>query len=182
MTVQTPVLTPPVSMDDHAQGPETAPVTLVEYGDFECPDCGQAYPIVKAVQQQFGDQLRFVYRHFPLTQIHPHAERAAEASEAAAAQDTFWPMHDILFENQHALGDDHLVDYAGAIGLDIDRFALDLTERTYADRVREQFLSGVRSGVNGTPTFFINGVRHDASWDFEPLVLAIKRAALAAVR
>jgi protein-disulfide isomerase len=130
MIVETPVLTPPVSMDDHAQGPATAPVTLVEHGDFECPDCGQAYPIVKAVQQNFDDQLRFVYRQFPLTQIHPHAEHAAEASEAAAAQEAFWPMHDMLFEHQHALGDDHLVAYAGALGLDVDRFVLDLTELT----------------------------------------------------
>lgn len=157
-------LTPPVGPEDHAAGPSGAPVTLVEYGDFECPHCGRAYPILKRVQQQLGDRLRFVYRHFPLTEAHPHAERAAEAAEAAGAQGKFWEMHSMLFENQHALDDPDLVRYAGVLGLDLDRFTRDLAEHTFVPRVRENFLSGVRSGVNGTPTFFINGLRYDGAW------------------
>ncbi|HZT44009.1 MAG TPA: thioredoxin domain-containing protein [Chthonomonadaceae bacterium] len=169
-------LTPPVTERDHTQGPPNAPVTLVEYGDYECPHCGHAYPIVKAIQEQIGDNLRFVYRNFPLSQAHPHAEHAAEAAEAAGAQGRFWDMHDILFERQEALDDPDLVDYAGAIGLDTGRFIKDMEEGVFADRVQEDFLSGVRSGVNGTPSFFINGARHDGSYDYETLLAAIEKA------
>jgi protein-disulfide isomerase len=150
-------------------------VTLVEYGDYECPHCGRAHPIVKAVQERFGDQLCFVFRHFPLTQIHPHAQRAAEAAEAAGAQGAFWEMHDLLYENQDALGDVHLIGYAATLDLDVERFAEELADGTYSRRVREDFLSGVRSGVNGTPTFFVNGRRHDAPWDLATLSAAIAR-------
>jgi protein-disulfide isomerase len=167
-------LTLPVSDRDHIQGPANAPLTLVEYGDYECPHCGRAYPIIKVVQQAFGKDLRFVFRNFPLTNIHPHAEHAAEAAEAAGAQKHFWEMHDTLFENQFALDDHHLAEYASAIGLDRARFDRDMIAHTYAPRVREDFMSGVRSGVNGTPTFFINGVRHDDSWDAETLILALR--------
>ncbi len=169
-------LTLPVGERDHIQGPATAPVTLVEYGDYECPHCGRAYPIVKHVQQRLDNRLRFVFRNFPLAESHPHAEHAAEAAEAAAAQGHFWEMHDALFENQRALGDEHLVRYAAAHGLDRERFTGDMSEHTYAPRVREDFMSGVRSGVNGTPTFFINGVRYDDSWDAETLLAALQAA------
>jgi protein-disulfide isomerase len=166
----------PVGPRDHQQGPETAPVTLVEYGDYECPYCGEAYPIVKEIQRRLGDQLRFVFRNFPLTQSHPHAEHAAEAAEAAGAQEKFWQMHDYLFEHQQALDDGHLVHYAVALQLDQERFVREMTAHVYANRVREDFLSGVRSGVNGTPTFFINGVRHDDSYELETLLAAIEAA------
>ncbi len=170
---------PPVSARDHIQGPETTPVTLVEYGDFECPHCGAAYVIVKKIQEVMGDQLRFVFRHFPLTQIHPHAESAAEAAEAAGAQRKFWPMHDLLFENQPTLDPWHLVGFAEALGLDTERFAREVEEGRHRERVREDFMSGVRSGVNGTPAFFINGVRHDGPWDLMPLLEALESASIA---
>ena len=150
-------LAPPVGPDDHAVGPDNAPITLVEYGDYQCPYCGEAYPIVRQVQHELGSRLRFVFRNFPLRNAHPFAEGAAEAAEAAGAQGRFWEMHDTLYENQRALGADDLVGYAEAIGLDVERFADDLEAGTYGPRVREDFRSGVRSGVNGTPTFFVNG-------------------------
>jgi protein-disulfide isomerase len=177
MTDETTTLSLPVTAEDHAQGPATAPVTLVEYGDFECPYCGRAHPIVKAIQERFGDQLRFVFRNFPLSQSHPHAVHAAEAAEAADAQNAFWPMHDHLFEHQHALGDDDLIRYAADLGLDVDHFTSDFTGGVYEEKVRAHFMSGVRSGVNGTPTFFINGARHDDSYEFDILAGAIERAA-----
>ena len=173
-------LTPPVSADDHAAGPEDAPVTLVEYGDYECPHCGRAYPIVRQIQKVMGPNLRFVYRHFPLAQIHPHAKHAAEAAEAAGTQGTFWGMHDLLFENQAALGDADLLGYAGSLRLDVARFAAELENGLHADRVRRDFRSGVKSGVNGTPTFFIKGVRYDAPWDLPTLSAAVEAAALPA--
>lgn len=165
-------LTLPVGPRDHARGPATAPVTLVEYGDYECPHCGRAYPIVKAVQERMGPRLRFVFRNFPLREAHPNAQRAAEAAEAAGAQGKFWEMHDRLFERQFALDEDYLIEYAGDLGLDVERFRRELAARTYEPRVREDFRSGVLSGVNGTPTFFVNGVRHDGAWDVDALVAA----------
>jgi protein-disulfide isomerase len=173
---ETATLTPPVGADDHVQGPATAPVTLVEFGDYECPYCGMAHPIVKEVQRRLGDDLRFVFRHFPMSQIQPHAERAAEAAEAAGTQGSFWEMHDVLFEHQDALGDVHLFGYAAMLGLDADRFAADLTNRTFAGRVREHVRSGIWSGVNGTPTFFVNGRRHDGPWDLATLLAAVEGA------
>ena len=170
-------LTLPVSERDHTKGPSTAPVTLVEYGDYECPHCGQAYYVVKGIEKRLGNQLRFAFRNFPLTNVHPHAEHAAEAAEAAGGQGKFWEMHDCLFENQHALDDLHLVQYADRVGLDVPRFSRELAEHRYAACIREDFMSGVRSGVNGTPTFFINGVRHDGSYDLESLLAAIEDAA-----
>jgi protein-disulfide isomerase len=170
-------LMPPVDERDHVQGPADAPVTLVEYGDFECHYCGAAYLIVKKVQEVMADQLRFVFRHFPLTQIHPHAEGAAEASEAAGAQAQFWEMHDLLYENQRALDAVHLLGYAEDLGLDTQRFVHELEGHVHHARVREDFMSGVRSGVNGTPAFFINGIRHDGSWDLAPLLGALEQAA-----
>jgi protein-disulfide isomerase len=154
-------------------------VTLVEYGDYECPHCGRAYPIVKAIQKLMAGRLRFVFRNFPLREVHPHAEHAAEAAEAAGGQGKFWDMHDRLFERQFALDDENLIEYAAELGLDVERFAEELAEGVYAPRVREDFRSGVLSGVNGTPTFFINGVRDDDSWEVEPLLAALKEAVVA---
>jgi protein-disulfide isomerase len=158
------------------QGPPDAPVTLVEYGDYECPFCGAAYAIVKDIQERLGDQLCFVFRNFPLTEAHPHAEDAAEAAEAAGGQGKFWPMHDMLYENQDALEPEDLVRYARSLRLDLPRFVKELSEHVWAERVREDFRSGVRSGVNGTPTFFINGVRHDGGYDMASLLAAIEEA------
>jgi len=172
-----PVLVLPVGSRDHAQGPATAPVTLVEYGDYECPHCGRAYPIVKELQERMGDRLRFVFRNFPLTEAHPHAAKAAESAEAAGEQGKFWEMHDTLFEHQNALDLPHLIAYAERIGADSSKLASSLRAHTYEPRVREDFMSGVRSGVNGTPTFFINGNRFDGSWDFVGLTAALEGAA-----
>jgi protein-disulfide isomerase len=157
-------LTPPVGGADHAAGPDDAPATLVEYGDYECPYCGMAHPIVKRAQQALGNQLRFVFRNFPLAEAHPHARLAAQAAEAAGAQGKFWEMHDTLFEHQDALEPDDVLGYAQAIGLDVERFTRELESGVYARKVRDDFRSGVRSGVNGTPTFFVNGVRYEGSW------------------
>jgi len=162
---------------DHVQGPADAAVTLVEYGDYECPYCGAAYPIVKELQARMRDRLRFVFRNFPITTSHPHAEQAAEAAEAAAAQSRFWEMHDLLYENQRRLRDQDLHAYAEQLGLDVERFDQDLAEHVHAPRVREDFMSGVRSGVNGTPSFYVNGARHDDSYDLDTLLAALERAA-----
>jgi len=167
-------LTPPVNDADHAQGPQDAPVTLVEYGDYECPHCGRAHPIVKEVQRRLGARLRFVFRNFPLAQAHPHATSAAEAAETAATQGRFWEMHDLLFEHQTALDEPHLLQYAATVGVDREQFQADLAAHTYAERVRRDFVSGVRSGVNGTPTFFINGIRYDDDWDLASLEAALR--------
>ena len=170
-------LTMPVTEErDHIQGPTDAAVTLVEYGDYECPYCGAAYPIIKAVQSRMGERLRFVFRNFPIATSHPHAEQAAEAAEAAATQGSFWQMHDLLYENQGRLRDPDLRDYAERLALDVERFDKELAEHVHASRVREDFMSGVRSGVNGTPTFYINGARHDDSYDVETMVAALERA------
>lgn len=171
-------LTPEVSVSDHRAGPARAAVTLVEFADFECPYSGVAYLVVKSIQKRLGDRLQLVFRHFPLTDLHPHAEHAAEVVEAAAEQGEFWEMHDMLFEHQTALGDRALISYAEALGLDANRVAQELKLRAYAPELREDFRSGVRSGVNSTPTFFINGERYDGIWSDEDVFLdAIGRAA-----
>ncbi|HEV7990465.1 MAG TPA: DsbA family protein [Gemmatimonadaceae bacterium] len=154
----------PVNDRDHIAGAADAPVVLVEYGDFECPHCGRAYPIVEAARRSLGRELAFVYRHFPLAEIHPHAALAAEASEAAGAQGKFWEMHHTLFEHQQALELQDLLAYAGTLGLDVARFATELAEGAHTEKVRGDVRGGVRSGVNGTPTFFINGARFDGNW------------------
>ncbi len=171
-----PQLNPLVSERDHVQGPAGAKLTLVEYGDYECPHCGRAYPIVKAVQKRLGTQLRFVFRNFPLSNAHPNAEAAAEAAEAAAAQEKFWEMHDLLFEHQDALERQDLLRYAADLGLDVKRFASELAGGVHRSRVQEDFRSGVRSGGNGTPTFFINGARFDGAWDEAGLLAALETA------
>jgi len=166
----------PVRPEDHIQGPENAAATFVEYGDYECPHCGTAYPIVKRVQRHFGKQLRFVFRNFPLSEIHPHAESAAETAEFAGAHGKFWEMHDGLFENQVRLGLPLYVELAEELGLSPEELEQALEDSKYRDRVRADFSSGVRSVVNGTPTFFVNGKRHDGPFDYESLVLAIEQA------
>jgi NhaA family Na+:H+ antiporter len=165
----------PVSDRDHVLGPDDAPVTLLEYGDYECPYCRQVVPVIQELRERFGDRLRYVFRHLPLAKAHPDAQLAAEAAEAAAAQGKFWEMHELLYEHQGRLDREHLDDYASEIGLDVERFERELDAHTYADRVREDFLGGVRSGANGTPTFYLNGVRYDGPWDFESLAEEIEK-------
>ena len=170
----------PVSDRDHRQGPDNAPLTLVEYGDYECPFCGEAFPIIKHVQEELGDALQFVFRNFPLTSAHPHAQQAAEAAESAGAQGKFWEMHDAIYENQYDLTTDGLIRIAAGVGVDEAALLRDLSSGKFEDRVYEDFMSGVRSGVNGTPAFFINGVRYDGSWDHDSLVAVLRAVAGAA--
>jgi protein-disulfide isomerase len=171
----------PVGPDDHVLGPADAPVTLVEYGDYQCPYCGQAHPILEALQERLGDRMRLVFRNFPLAELHPNATHAAEAAESVAEQagnDAFWAMHDALYEHQHALDDAHLVRYAVAAGADSDRVSSDLQSLAHEERIRADFMSGVRSGVNGTPTFYINGERFEGDWtDVEAFAAALEEAA-----
>jgi protein-disulfide isomerase len=164
----------PIAGRDHIQGSIKAPVALVEYGDYQCPYCGQAYPIVKAVQERLGERLCFVFRNFPLANMHPHAEHAAEAAEAADAQGRFWEMHDLLYENQEALDDVNLQEYASALGLDAKRLIDEVRAGAHATRIREDFKGGARNGVNGTPTFFINGERYDGELSAEGLLEMLK--------
>jgi protein-disulfide isomerase len=162
-----------VGPEDHIQGPQDAEVTLVEYGDYECPHCGSAHSIVKRIQKHYGKRLRFVFRNFPLTQAHPQAEAAAETAEFAAAHGKFWGMHDLLFENQKRLSGVLFLELARKLQLSTSALSRSLEEGEFEDHVRADFSGGARSGVNGTPTFFINGYRHDGSFDFEELVQAI---------
>jgi Na+:H+ antiporter, NhaA family len=168
-------LSPPVDPErDHVRGGSEAPVTLVEYGDFQCPYCGEAYPVVHELFERFGDQLRFVFRHMPLADLHPRAPFAAEAAEAAAAQQRFWEMHDRLFEHQLELGDEELREHAEAVGVpDGERLDAELRDRVHEARVEEDYESGARSGVPSTPRFFINGVIHLGSASYAELAEAI---------
>ena len=163
----------PITQHDHVQGAADAPLTLLEYGDFECPHCGRAHPVVKALQERFGEQLRFVYRHFPLGQIHPDAESAAETSEFAGAHKKFWEMHDLLFENQDQLGLPLYQELAETLGLPVEQLIEALETGKFTAKVRNDFSGGVRSGVNGTPTFFINGVRYDGPVDVASMAQAL---------
>src|SRR3989442_2297075 len=166
----------PVGKRDHIQGSSSAVVTLVEYGDYQCPFCGDAYPIIKKLQKNFGDQLRFAFRNFPLTRIHAFAQRAAEAAEAAGGQGKFWEMHDYLFEHQEALDAADLVNAASILDLDTARFNREVADHVYADRVKADIQSGIDSGVGGTPTIFVNGVRNDDDDEFETLKAKIDEA------
>ncbi|HEX3643072.1 MAG TPA: thioredoxin domain-containing protein [Ktedonobacteraceae bacterium] len=166
----------PVSQQDHSQGPVTAPVTLVQYGDYECPYTRQSTRVVQALQPLLGERLRFVFRNFPLVQIHPHALHAAEAAEAAAAQGKFWEMHDYIFHHQHTLEDADLARFAEAVGLNHSQFLQDMNEHRHLSRIEANVESGERSGVEGTPTFFINGVRYDGSWEQETLLATLIQA------
>jgi protein-disulfide isomerase len=166
----------PVSDRDHSQGPATAAVTLVQYGDYECPYTRRSTWVVQALQQELGEQLRFVYRNFPLTEIHPHALHAALAAEAAAAQGKFWEMHDYIFHHQHTLEDSDLEQFAGAVGLDLQQYRRDIADQRALARIEEDVAGGERSGVQGTPTFFINGVLYRGSWELDPLLAALQAA------
>lgn len=162
---ESPRLTIPVTAErDHIEGPFSAPLTLVEYGDYQCPFCGAAYPEVKKVQKELGSKLRFVFRNFPITSLHEFAERAAETAEAAGAQDKFWEMHDFLYEHQDLLGnEDKILAGATRLRLNAQRLAEEITQHAYLNRIKEDFNGGVRSGVNGTPTFYVNGTRYNGS-------------------
>lgn len=165
-----PQLKIPVSAADHAQGPEKAPITLVEYGDYQCPYCGKAYPIVKRLQKKLGDNLRFVFRNFPLAQIHPDALDAARVAEAAALQGKFWEQHDAMFEDQQNLHLEGLFSMAQQAGVDTEKLERDRDSEAVRDRVADDFEGGLRSGVNGTPTFFVNGQRYDGDWSYSPFL------------
>jgi protein-disulfide isomerase len=166
-------LTPSVSERDHFEGPLDAPITLVEFGDYQCPYCGGAYPVVKRLQRLFGEKLRFVFRNFPLTQSHPYALVAAEAAEAAAFQGKFWQMHDFLYEHQDELEPDILPVWAQQVGLDLQAFGAAIKQGKVSERIKEDRTSGIRSGVNGTPCFFINGSRYDGDPEYESLTAAL---------
>jgi protein-disulfide isomerase len=170
-----PPLTPALSAEDHVDGAENAELELVMYGDFQCPYCAAAYPIVKRVRDQLGSRLLFAYRHFPLRDIHPLAQGAAEASEAAGDQGAFWPMHDGLFEARGQLETRSLIDLASSLGLDADRVASELESGLHAPRVQRDVDSGEASGVTATPGFFVNGLLHEGSFDAQSLIAALQQ-------
>ncbi|MFC5523086.1 DsbA family protein [Polaromonas jejuensis] len=170
----------PDEATDHIRGAGSAPVTLIEYGDFECPSCFQAHAALKIMLPHFDRQLRFVFRHFPLREIHPHAELAAEAAEAAGAQGKFWPMYELLFEHQQHLKEKHLLDYAGQVGLNLPRFQNEMNDHVYLQRVQEYMQGGQHLGVRGTPAFYVNGVFTDVSFGLQHLHEAIDKVLLAA--
>lgn len=176
-----PALTPPVSQRDHVIGSAGARVTLVEYGDFECPHCGALHPVIQAALKAFGGNLRFAFRHFPLRSSHPHALAAAKAAEAAGEQGRFWEMHDRLFLRQTQLEDEDLRRHARKIGLDVTRFERELTARTHESRIREDLASAARSGAGGTPSLFINDELHQGSLERDEVFAALARAAVASV-
>jgi protein-disulfide isomerase len=164
----------PIRPVDHAHGPEDAPYTLVEYGDYECPDCGRLYVILRDLQKDIASRLRVVFRHYPLSGVHHHAQQAAEAAEAAGAQGKFWEMHTLLFERQEALHTKDLIRYAGELALDVERFRNELKNQIYSNQVRADFIAGVQNGVYRTPGLFLNGVRYDDQWDGESLRTLLK--------
>jgi protein-disulfide isomerase len=169
-------LRPPVNERDHIAGPADAPITMVEFGDYECPICRQAETVIRALRRHLGDRMRFAFRNFPIVPAHPHAMLAAEAAEAAGAQGKFWPMHDLLFDHQDALEAPNLVEYAGLIGLDVEVFVDDLRNHRHLDHIRDDLQSGVDSGVTGTPTFFVNSRRHEGGYDVDSLLAAMRAA------
>jgi protein-disulfide isomerase len=172
---------PDIAPGDHILGPADAPVTLCEYGDYECPYCGRAHPVLMDALQRVGPYVRFVYRHFPLFDKHPHALAAAEAAEAAGVQGKFWPMHDMIYENQRALESSDLIARAEILGLDVDRFTAELATRAHLPRVKADADSGLRIGVHGTPALYIQGDRFEGSRDADALAAAL-RSALHATR
>jgi protein-disulfide isomerase len=154
---------------DHITGNKDAPITLVEYGDFQCPHCGRAFPIIKNILENLEGNLLFVYRHFPLSKAHPEARMAAVAAEAADRQGLFWEMYNVLFENQRQLKNDAIMRYAGMIGLNLEQFESDIQDEALHKKVENDFMSGLKSGVNATPTFFVNGIKYEDSWDGKSL-------------
>jgi protein-disulfide isomerase len=175
-------LTVPVSAADHTLGPTHGPVTVVEYGDFECPNCKQAAPAVKLLLKRFTGRIRFVYRHFPLEEVHPHALQAAEAAECSGGQGTFWPMHDLLFDNQRHLKPDDLRSYAERLHLDTARYTAEMDDHVYLQRIREHIRSGRDSGARSTPTFFVDGRIQDVSFGLQSLFEAVEAALLRSAR
>jgi len=175
--IRTAQLAVPVGPQDHSVGPETAAVTLVEYSDYECPYCGAAEPAIQGVRRVIEGTLRFVFRNFPLLEAHPHALEAAAAAEAAGLQGKFWLMHDLLFQNQQALDEASLLVYGARIGLAIDRFGADMQSVPVLQRIQRDIDGGVRSGVEGTPTFFVNNLKYEGSWNYESLLEALEDAA-----
>ena len=169
-------LTPPVSERDHVQGHDDAPLTLVEYGDYQCPYCGEVHPVIQRLREALGKKLRFVFRNFPLTQIHPYALMAAETAEAAAAQGKFWEMHDLIFENQESLEPEALPAWANELELDMKKFAAAIRQGSIVKRIEEDRNGGIESGVNGTPSFFINGTQYDGEDDYDSLHAALLEA------
>lgn len=165
----------PMHERHRTRGPDSAPITLVEYGDYQCPQCGEVYLEIEKLREILGDRLRFAFRQYPYAKLHPQADLAAEAAEAAGAQGKFWEMHDLLFRHQDALHEKYLFKYAGMLGLDIERFCWELKNRAYRERVRRDFRSGVRNGVYSTPTVFINGVRHSGAFNVEVLLDVVNR-------
>lgn len=163
----------PVTDSDHIQGNKNAGITLLEYGDYECPYCGQAYPIVKQIQKHFGDKLRFVFRNFPLVESHPYAGIAAITAEFAGSKNKYWVMHDLLYENQENLDIPDLLSYAESLSLSPNELQTAIEKEMFSDKIKNDFMGGVRSGVNGTPSFFINGSRHNGPFDYENLLRAL---------
>jgi protein-disulfide isomerase len=172
-------LTPPVNQNDHVTGSAQAIITLVEFGDYQCPHCGRAHPVVKEIQKNFRDQLRFVFRHFPLSNVHEYALPAAIAAEAAGRQHKFWQMHDIIFEQQDQLSEVALIEFAAILRLNMPTFERDLQDKALEEKVEADFESGVRSGVNGTPSFFINGIKYNGPFDYASLSNVIEDAIVA---
>ena len=167
----------PIQPDDHVQGEPEARYTLVEYGDYECPDCGRLFVTIRELRDKLPGDIRLVFRHYPRSGIHPHAQQAAEAAEAASAQGCFWEMHDLLFANQNALAMKNLNTYAQQLSLDTERFRSEMKHRVYEGRVREDFRRGVENGVYGTPGLFINGIRHDGKLDLDSLLTRLRSSA-----
>jgi protein-disulfide isomerase len=177
-TSNTPILvmTPPLAERDHVLGPIDGKKVLVEYGDFQCPHCRLAADVIEQLIEKLGDEMTFAFRHFPLVRVHPDAHRAAQAAEAAGAQGKFWEMHWMLFEHQDALGAEDLAKYARDLGLDVERFRSELSSGKYMQRVQEDIASGIKSGVGGTPTFFVNGNRHVGGFKFDALLAALNES------
>lgn len=161
------MLKPPVSERDHRRGNPDAPITLVEYGDYACPYCGEAFPVVEKLQKTLGNKLQFVFRFFPLEAVHPNANNAALAAEAASKQGKFWEMHDLLYINQDKLGWDGIAAMADTVGLDLKKFEADVQGGQLQERIDDDLESGLRSGVNGTPSFFVNGEKYNGDWAYE---------------
>jgi protein-disulfide isomerase len=176
MTTDSGELSAPVATGDHVRGALEAPIQLVEYGDYECPHCGRAYWVIRQLQEKLGDQLAFIFRNFPVTAVHPRADSVAQALEAAEAQGYFWEMHDRFYEHQHELEGLDLTGHAERVGLDIAQWKRDMKDARFRDRVREDVATGLLSGVTGTPTFFINGIRYDGPYDFDSMLVALESA------
>ncbi|MDR1698677.1 MAG: DsbA family protein [Prevotellaceae bacterium] len=166
-----------IEQTDHLQGKATAPVILLEYGDYQCPYCRKAYYIIKEIQKELGDKMSLVFRNFPLTDLHPHALNAALAAEAADKQGKFWQMHDMLFENQHFLENENLLDYARQLGLNIEQFKKDFSSEAVVAKVKKDYESGVNANIGGTPTFFVNGKPYEGNWTSPDFALDLKSLA-----